>query len=65
MRAKNLRLFVAQNFDFIIVPGEGQDLPLADLPQVKHTAPWLIRSADELPDRMESRNILTSPIAIL
>ncbi|MBU7582260.1 MAG: UDP-N-acetylglucosamine--LPS N-acetylglucosamine transferase [Nostoc sp. TH1S01] len=54
--AKNLRSFVAQNCDKVIVPGEGQDLPLADLPNVQHTAPWLIRNAEELPDRMSVRS---------
>jgi predicted glycosyltransferase len=54
--AKNLRSFVAENYDTVIVPGEGKDLPLADLPNVHHTAPWLIRNAGELPDRMTVRS---------
>ncbi|ALF52132.1 UDP-N-acetylglucosamine:LPS N-acetylglucosamine transferase [Nostoc piscinale CENA21] len=54
--AKNLRSFVAQNYDKVIVPGEGQDLPLADLPNVQHTAPWLIRNCEELPDKMSVRS---------
>lgn len=29
--AKNLRSFVAENFDAVIVPGEGKDLPFCDL----------------------------------
>lgn len=49
--AKNLREFVVENFDAIIVPAEGEDLPLCDLPNVYHTAPWLIRNAWELPER--------------
>jgi hypothetical protein len=48
---KNLREFVTQNFDGIIVPGEGEDLPFGDLPKVYHTAPWLIRSHGELENR--------------
>jgi hypothetical protein len=54
--AKNLRSFVAEHYDKVIVPGEGEDLPLADLPNVQHTAPWLIRNAWELPDRIAVRS---------
>ncbi|MDY6782321.1 MAG: UDP-N-acetylglucosamine--LPS N-acetylglucosamine transferase [Cyanobacteriota bacterium] len=50
VEAKNLSQFVAQWFDLILIPGEGCDLPLAHLPQVQHTPPWLIRNAEELPD---------------
>jgi hypothetical protein len=46
--AKNLRSFVVRHFDAAIVPGEGEDVPLADLPIVRHTSPWLIRNAEEL-----------------
>jgi hypothetical protein len=46
--AKGLRKFVTENFDQVIVPGEGEDLPLCDLPGVQHTAPWLIRNSWEL-----------------
>lgn len=48
--AKGLHSFVAENFDAVIVPGEGKDLPFCDLPSVKHTEPWLIRNPWELPD---------------
>ena len=54
--AKNLRSFVSENFDQVIVPGEGKDLPLCDLPIVQHTAPWLIRNAWELLDRNTTRS---------
>lgn len=57
VRTKKLRSFVAQNFDSVIVPGEGEDLPLSDLPMVRHTAPWLIRNADELSDTVKMRAI--------
>ena len=67
VRVKSLHSFVLQHFDVVVVPGEGKDLPLADLPIVKHTAPWLIRSATELPDLMQARILLklpnTSPFA--
>ncbi|MBD2362057.1 UDP-N-acetylglucosamine--LPS N-acetylglucosamine transferase [Anabaena minutissima FACHB-250] len=48
VQVKDLRSFVTNNFDAVIVPGEGTDLPLSDLPGVIHTAPWLIRNAGEL-----------------
>lgn len=54
--AKQLRPFVVENFDLVIVPGEGEDLPFSDLPSVQHTAPWLIRNDWELPERMIVRS---------
>jgi hypothetical protein len=54
--AKGLRSFVAENFAAVIVPGEGTDLGLCDLPGVQHTAPWLIRHAGELPDKITMRS---------
>ncbi|MEA5582956.1 glycosyltransferase [Nodularia harveyana UHCC-0300] len=54
--AKNLQNFVAANFDSVIVPGEGKDLGLANLPIVHHTAPWLIRNPEELPERNTTRS---------
>jgi hypothetical protein len=54
--AKGLRSFVAENFDLVIVPGEGKDLPLCDLPRVQHTAPWLIRNSEELPAKTTTRS---------
>ncbi|WP_414530463.1 UDP-N-acetylglucosamine--LPS N-acetylglucosamine transferase [Nodularia chucula] len=56
IQAKNLRNFVAANFNTVIVPGEGTDLGFCDLPIVQHTAPWLIRNAEELPDRNSTRS---------
>lgn len=58
VRVKSLHSFVAEHFDAVIVPGEGRDLPLADLSIVQHTAPWLIRNADELPDKTKARSLL-------
>jgi hypothetical protein len=54
--AKKLRTFTLENFDRVIVPGEGEDLPFCDLPIVKHTAPWLIRNYWELPDQATVRS---------
>jgi hypothetical protein len=54
--AKQLRSFVMANFDSVIVPGEGQDLPFCDLPCVQHTAPWLIRNSKELTDKITVRS---------
>ncbi|BAY25052.1 hypothetical protein NIES2100_48520 [Calothrix sp. NIES-2100] len=54
--AKKLRSFVVENFDKVIVPGEGSDLPFCDLPKIEHTAPWLIRNCWELLDRDTTRS---------
>jgi hypothetical protein len=56
VNAKELRSFVIKNFDGVIVPGEGKDLPFCDLLGVKHTAPWLIRNSWELPDKIITRS---------
>jgi hypothetical protein len=58
VRAKDLRRFVADNFDLVLIPGEIGELPLAQLPQVNPTAPWLFKSAGELPNRADSRALL-------
>jgi hypothetical protein len=56
--AKDLQRFVKDNFDLVLVPGETGELPLAQLPQVEHTAPWLIENVSELPNRAGSRALL-------
>ncbi|OUL22813.1 UDP-N-acetylglucosamine--LPS N-acetylglucosamine transferase [Nostoc sp. RF31YmG] len=56
--AKKLRSFIIENFDKVIVPGEGEDLPFCDLSMVEHTAPWLIRNCWELPDRVTTRSCI-------
>lgn len=58
VRAKDLRCFVADNFDLVLIPGEIGELPLAQLPQVNHTAPWLFKSAGELPHHADARTLL-------
>jgi hypothetical protein len=54
--AKGLRSFVLKNFDAVIIPGDGKDLAFSDLPGVLHTAPWLIRHSEELPDKNTVRS---------
>ena len=58
VRAKDLQRFVANNFDLVLIPGERSELPLAQLPQVNPTAPWLVKSAGELPNRADARTLL-------
>lgn len=58
VRRKALGEFVRSNFDLVIRPGPAEAAPLADLPQVRTTAPWLIRSAQELPSRDAARRLL-------
>ncbi len=45
-------------FDRVIIPGEKANLPFEYLPQTRKTAPWLIRSPDELPSVEVARAIL-------
>jgi len=54
--AKDLRSLVMKNFDAVIIPGDGTDLAFSDLPGVIHTAPWLIRNSEELPDKNTVRS---------
>jgi hypothetical protein len=58
VQAKAIRPFVQHHYDQILIPGEGDRVPLADLPQTQHTDPWLICSADELPDPATARSQL-------
>ncbi len=58
VQQKNLVAFVAENFDLVMVPGEGSEVPLTDLPAVRYTDPWLIRSANEVPNRAQARSLL-------
>jgi hypothetical protein len=58
VRGKALDEFVCGNFDVVIRPGPAEAAPLAGLPQVRTTAPWLIRSAQELPSREAARRLL-------
>ncbi|MDX2098932.1 MAG: hypothetical protein SFW36_14240, partial [Leptolyngbyaceae cyanobacterium bins.59] len=68
VRSKRLQSFVMEHFDRLLIPGEGDHgsderswetrLPLSDLPQAYHTAPWLLRNFEELPDRAAARSLL-------
>lgn len=58
---KHLRGFVQRQYHRILIPGEGPDVAFADLPQARHTAPWLSRNAAELPNRATARAQLRLP----
>ncbi|MEG3840796.1 hypothetical protein [Microcoleus sp. herbarium14] len=58
VKVKKLHRFVADCFDLVLVPGEGFEVAMANLPGVEHTNPWLIRSAWELPVREDVEAIL-------
>ncbi|MEB3882917.1 hypothetical protein [Lyngbya sp. CCY1209] len=58
VRRDDLISFVAEHFDLILIPGEGENLPFANLPQVRSTEPWLSRNSWELPDRATARSQL-------
>ncbi len=61
VQAKDLSVFVAQHFEQILIPGEGDNLSFSYLPNVYHTDPWLIRNADELPSLETARSLLRLP----
>lgn len=61
VRRYDLISFVAAHFDLILIPGEGENLPFANLPQVRYTEPWLSRNSWELPDRATVRTELGLP----
>jgi hypothetical protein len=58
VEAKAIAPFVAQTYPVVLVPGEGDCVPLAHLPQAKHTAPWLVCNGDELPSPEHCSSIL-------
>jgi hypothetical protein len=58
VEAKAIAPFVSQTYPVVLVPGEGDWVPLAHLPQVKHTAPWLVCNGDELPSPEHCASIL-------
>lgn len=50
--------FVRCHYERIWIPGEGETLPFATLPQVRQSAPWLVRQPGELGDRSTVSTIL-------
>jgi hypothetical protein len=58
VRHMELREFVRSGYDLVIQPGETEAAPLAGLPQLVRTAPWLIRSVGELPSRDAAHRLL-------
>lgn len=48
VQQKGIPSFVMQHYHGVLIPGEGDGLPLAHLPNVSHTEPWLICDSKEL-----------------
>lgn len=48
VQVKSITSFVQSYYQAVLIPGEGNDLPLAHLPYVLQTQPWLLRDASEL-----------------
>lgn len=61
---KAISAFVQQWYGAVLVPGEGNDVPLAGLPNVIHTSPWLVCDADEIPSRTEIYQLLRIPQSV-
>lgn len=68
IKVKQADIWAAQ-YDPILIPGEGNDLPFACFPQTIHTPPWLVRNCQELlPIHLASSRLKvtrTSPLAIV
>ena len=58
VESRDLRAFAGACYDLILQPGPAEAAPLGDLPRAVVTAPWLIRSARELPSREAARALL-------
>jgi hypothetical protein len=56
IQAKEVLPWVQQHYDRILMPGEAYPVPFRSLPQVYPTAPWLVLSADELPELQQVRS---------
>jgi hypothetical protein len=56
--AAGLRPFVASHYDLVVVPGLGEGSQFGDLPTAVETDPWLVRSADQIPDRGAVKKLL-------
>jgi len=56
--AFQLNTFVAETYDLVLVPGERTDDGLGPFPQSATTAPWLVRSQEELRSRDSARDLL-------
>ncbi len=54
----NLRDFVNNSYDLILIPGESEGHAFAKLQKAVVTDPWLIRNADELPSPRRARQLL-------
>jgi hypothetical protein len=58
VEAARLRTFVAAHYDLVLTPGAGEGSQLGGPPATFATAPWLVRSAGEIPDRRRVKELL-------
>jgi hypothetical protein len=58
VNAAGLRSFVTSHYDLVVVPGPCEGSQFGDLPIAVETAPWLVRPADQIPDRSAVKNLL-------
>lgn len=48
IQVKNIQEFVINNYDLILIPGDGENLPFANFVNSYITKPWLIKNCDQL-----------------
>lgn len=64
MQAKQLQPWVERHYDQVLVPGEGA-VPLAHLPQTRHTAPWVMFSPLEIAQNPQPRLNPNQPLVLV
>jgi hypothetical protein len=56
--AFDLNAFVRKSYDLVLAPGDAQSDSLGPFPQIAITAPWLVRSQEEIFTRQHARALL-------
>lgn len=58
IKLKNIEEFVKNNYDLILIPEEGNNLPFANFPHSYFTPPWLIKNSDQLIPKNQAYSFL-------
>jgi hypothetical protein len=56
--AFDLNTFVSKSYDLVLIPGEAAEHGIGPSPRTVTTAPWLVRSSDEILTRDRARDLL-------
>jgi len=58
IKLKNIEEFVKKNYDLILIPEKGNNLPFANFPNSHFTPPWLIKNSDQLIPKNQAYSLL-------